>query len=451
MGYAVLNSIPGSRLAQASGSLLAGIWVGELIGIVHPVAWLAVIVGAALAMFMVIAVARASAHIRLLFGIVITTAVVLAWWQGVPEALLRGFQRSQIFGAFLPSVLFLRATAESSPRIERLRHGLGNLDSVAAQNWTLYGSHVLGAVLNVGAMSVLAPVVTRDAERKERQRLAASSAQGVGTAVMWSPFFVAMGFTSQLVPRVPMWQVMAIGAGLAAIGLALSQAFFTPSLGMRAYLASVAQLRSLAAPMAVVITAVVGASETFGWSGLQSVAFVVPVCSVPYLMSLGASTARKATRQALQSFGRLADELLIVVGATILAVVVAAIPATHSMGTYLTPGFISGFALLAALVFVLVVLGLAGLHPMIGAGILLPVLAAGPFGICHPILVETAVFAWGLSASISMWTLPIVAASINFLVPVRDLFSRRSLLFGVAWGVVGILYLGIVNALCGAR
>ncbi|HSN20683.1 MAG TPA: hypothetical protein VLS49_08395 [Usitatibacter sp.] len=345
-------------------------------------------------------------------------------------------------------MLFLRATAESSPRLERLRHGLGQLDEAAAQNWTLYGSHALGAVLNVGAMSVLAPVVTRGVGEAQRLRLAGSSARGVGTAVMWSPFFVAIGFTSQLVPQVRIWQVMAVGSGLAAIGLALSHLLFTPSLGARAFAASVARLRPLLAPMAAVISAVVGASALFGWSGLQSVSLVVPACCAAYLAVLGARAARDAARRALASFGRLADELLIVVSATMLAVVVAALPSARAVGMELTPGLISGFALMAALVFVLVTLGLAGLHPMIGAGILLPALAAGPFGICHAVLVETAVFAWGLSASISMWTLPIVAASLNFQVPVRELMSRRSLAFGLAWAIAGILYLGAVNALC---
>jgi hypothetical protein len=48
-----------------------------------------------------------------------------------------------------------------------------------------------------------------------------------------------------------------------------------------------------------------------------------------------------------------------------------------------------------------------------------------------------------------MWTLPIVAASLNFQVPVRSLMSRRSLAFGLAWAIAGTLYLGAVNAICG--
>ena len=319
---------------------------------------------------------------RVLFIVIVSAAAALALWGEVPHALLRGFERSQIFGAFLPSVLLLSATVESSPRLDELRTGLGRLDSNAAQNWTLYGSHALGAVLNVGALSILAPVAARGADAAHRTLLASSAARGVGTAVMWSPFFVAIAFTSQLVPRVPVWQVMAVGVGLAVIGLALCHVLYTPGLDRAGFRASVAELRPLVIPVGAIVAAVVAASVAFHWSGLQSVAIVVPVFCLGYLATLGSGAAKRAARRTLDNFARLADELLIIVGATMLGTVVAALPAVHALGASVTPGMISGVALMAALVFVLVGLGQAGLHPMIGNGILLPVIAAGPFGIC---------------------------------------------------------------------
>lgn len=424
-------------------------WIGELAGIVRPLAIVSAITAALLGVFVLIALARASRHIRVLFVVVIGASTAMALASHVPEALAHGYQRSQIFGAFLPSVLFLRATAEESPRLDRLRAGVGSLGTGAAQNWTLYGSHALGAVLSVGAMSVLAPVVARGADRAQRIALASGCARGVGAAVMWSPFFVAMGFASQLVPHVAIGQLMAIGAGLAAIGLAISQRLFTPRLGVAAFRASVANLAPLLLPMAAVIAAVVGASALFALPGLQAVALVVPICCAAYLAYLGMAAVRGAARRTVRSFARLADELLIVIGATILATVVAAMPAARAIGAGISPGMISGFALIAMLVFVLFLLGIAGLHPMIGAGILLPVVAGGPFGIGHAVLVSTAVFAWGLSASISMWSLPIVAASLSFEVPVRSLVTRRTFLFGLAYGLAGVIYLGTVNAIAG--
>jgi hypothetical protein len=450
MGDALLKGVPGDRFAALSALLLCVVWVAELVQILRPLAALSSVASAALSGFLVLACARASSHIRALFLVVMAASAAMAWLNAVPQSLAHGFERSQIFGAFLPSVLLLRATVEASPRLERLRGNLVRLDVAASQNWTLYGSHALGAVLNVGAMSILAPVVARDADATRRKLLASSSARGVGTAVMWSPFFVAIGFTSQLVPQAAIWQVMSVGAGLAAIGLALSHVLFTPTLDRRGFLTSVVQLGPLLAPMALILAAVVAASVTLGLTGLQSVALVVPLFCAAYLAALGNRAACQVAERALSSFARLADELLIVVGATILGTVVAALPAVQELGASVTPGMISGIALMAALVFALVALGLAGLHPMIGVGILLPVLASGAFGIYPAVLVATGVFAWGLSASISMWTLPVVAASTNFGVPVRELLSRRSLLYGFLYAMAGILYLGAVNAALGS-
>src|SRR6185437_13043402 len=292
MGDALLSGAPHAAPgARFSGMLLVAVWIGELARIVHPFAGLALASALALGAFVALAWLRASRHIRALFLAVIAVA------GGVPHALAQGYERSQIFGAFLPSVLFLRATAEESPRIERLRHGLGALAPQAAQNWTLFGSHALGAVLSVGAMSVVAPVVSRGADDARRTGLATSSARGVGAAVMWSPFFVAMGFTSQLVPHVAIGALIAIGAGLGAIGLGLSLAMYTPRLTRAAFVASLAQLKPLLFPMAIVIAAVVGASAAFGLPGLSSVSLVVPLCCLAYLALLGASAARSAARR----------------------------------------------------------------------------------------------------------------------------------------------------------
>jgi hypothetical protein len=170
-----------AALARRASWLLAVVWVAEL-GFLLTGRAAAVVArppSASLA-FVMLAVLRASRHIR----------CCSCWW-ALPRfallladarALLLGFERAQIFGAFLPSVLLLRATVEASPRIDRLRDGVGRLGAAQARNWTLYGAHGLGAVLNVGAMAILAPVVARDAGDDERALLAGCAARGVGTA-----------------------------------------------------------------------------------------------------------------------------------------------------------------------------------------------------------------------------------------------------------------------------
>ncbi len=446
MGDAFLSGRAPAFLEPASAPLLGIVWVAEMVRVFHPSAILGHLAGACLAAYVVLALARSTAHIRGLFLVAVGASLATAWWIGSMAALLAGFAKAQIFGAFLPSVLMLRATVEASPRIALLRGDLGRLGHEARQNWMQYGSHSLGAVLNVGALSVLAPVVAAETDRERRLDLARSSARGVGGAVLWSPFFLSLAFTSQLIPHVPLWQSMGVGVGMAAIGLALSWLLFTPSLGRAGFVASVGRLAPLAMPMLLVIGAVVGSTLAFGLTGLQAVAIVVPALCLGYMATLGAAGARGVVRRTAANFGRLSDELLIVVGATLLGAAVAAMPAVREFGAGMTPDMIAGPALLAAIVVVLLVLGQLGLHPMIGASIVLPVVAAGDFGLCGVVLVAAGVFAWALNASVSIWTLPVAVASGAFGVPAAQMLSRRSLQFAALHAVAGLLYLAAVNA-----
>jgi hypothetical protein len=446
VGHAALSAPGTTRLAQASGWLLLVVWLAELGALVTRVPVLSQLAMAGLAAFVVMALLRASRHIRVLFVLVTGAAVAIAIVLWDASVLVRGFERAQIFGAFLPSVLLLRATVESSPLVTELRSGAGAMSNDQARNFALYGSHTLGAVLNVGAMAILAPLLARDADDERRAALASSAARGVGTAIMWSPFFIAMAFVSQLVPAAPLWQVMLIGAGASAMGLALSYLMFTPQLTAGEFAASIGRLGPLVVPTAVMVGAVVACTVLLGFSGLQAVALVLPVLCGAYLIVRGPAVASGAARRTLKSFGLLADELLIVVGALLLGVSISSIPQVSQLAAGVTPGVIAGAPLLVALVVAFVALGQLGLHPMIGASLLVPVIAAGAFDISPPVLVAAVVFAWGLSASISIWTLPVSVAATAFNVPVARLWTRSSIKFAIVLAAMALVYFATVNA-----
>lgn len=441
MGHAQLSGLSG----RASSWLLLVVWIAELGALAGAGRALSALAASGLALFVAIALLRASRHIVLLFLLIGAAAAGMAWWIGRPQLLLVGFERAQIFGAFFPAVLLLRATAETSPRLAQLQEGVGRLSPEQRRGWTLFGAHGLGAVLNVGAMAVLAPVVARGADESRRQQLAQTAAQGVGTAIMWSPFFVALAFTSQLVPQAPLWQSMLIGAGAGAMGLALSQRMFMPGLGLRDLGRAVSHLRPLLAPTAVMIGCVLACTVLLHFSGLQAVAVVLPVLCGVYLAFRGIDAARRAWNRAFASFGRLADELLIVVGAMLLGSVIGALPAVAALAESMSPSALTGVPLVATMVVLLVALGQVGLHPMVGVSVFVPVFAAGAFGISPPLLVAAAVFAWGLSATVAIWTLPVAVAATSFEVPVSRLYTRRAVAYLLAFGGIGLLYFAVVN------
>lgn len=447
MGHAQLSA----PLARVSAWVLLLVWLAELGALAGGGRIVSGIAAAGLAIFVLFALVRASRHIRMLFALIAGIATLLAFWAGEPGLLARGFERAQIFGAFFPAVLFLRATAEVSPRLPQLQRGVEQLSPVQARGWTLYGAHGLGSVLNVGAMAVLAPVVSRGADDARRLQLAQAAAHGVGSAIMWSPLFIAMAFTSQLVPQAALWQAILIGAGTGALGLLLSHRMFMPDLRVGALVAALGHLRPLWAPIAVMVGGVVACTTLLGFSGLQAVAVVLPALCVVYLAVRGREAARDAWERAFASFGRLADELLIVVGAMLLGAVVGALPPVVALAEGMSPSALTGAPLVVAMVVILVALGQTGLHPMIGVSIFVPVFASGAFGISPPLLVAAAVFAWGLSASVAIWTLPVAVAATSFNVPVARLYSRAAIRYLLLVGVLGLVYLAMINTWLAAR
>ena len=230
------------------------------------------------------------------------------------------------------------------------------------------------------------------------------------------------------------------------IGLALAQFMFAPGISLGELGESVRQFGPLLVPTLVMVGCVIGVTIVFSYSGLQAVALVLPVLCFVYLAARGGDAAAGAARRTLASFGRLADELLIVVGALLLGVAVGALPAVSQWAAGMTPGVLSGAPLLVALVVVFVGLGQFGLHPMIGASLLAPVISAGPFGISPPVLVAALVFAWGLSATISIWTLPVAVAATTFGVPVAQLYTRRALAFAGVLCAGALAWMALVNA-----
>lgn len=453
MGHAELNEgvgrwralVDGRILAALSAGLLLGVWVCE-IGLMlswHPL-WSQVAVGSLVA-FLGLALLRASSHIRILFAVVCAVAGGLALWQHDAAGVMKGLSQAQIFGGFLPSVLLLRATVQLSPHRAHLQDRLGTLSLAQARHWTLMGSHALSAVLNVGAMAVIAPVVTRGADADRRAQLAVCAARGVGASIMWSPIFVAMAFTSSLVPAAPLWQVMGLGAGLALMALVLAQAIFIPGLKASEAMVSFRALWPLVVPMSFLLGGVL-LLTVWGYSGLQAVTLALPALCIPYLWTRGASVAQQAFRATWGHFSRLSDELLIIVGAQVMGVCLAGLPEVQHAAQTVLPSLVSGGLLITLLVVTLVSLGQLGLHPMIGVSLLVPMVSTGQFGIAPIALVGAGVFAWGLSAALAVWTLPVAVAATTFEVPVSRLLTRQGAWWGVLTGACGCAYLAGINA-----
>lgn len=399
---------------------------------------------ACLAGFLACAIPRASLHIRLLAAF---TAAVAGWsiaaggnWNPVRSGLESGL----IFGAFIPTIMLLRSTADESPLLAATRSRMGGWNDGQRELWVQTVSHLLGSFLMIGGYVIARSALPTQMPEARRIRLAQSAVLGLGLAVCWSPFFVSSAVASQLVPSVPAWQLVVLGLGMAALGWTLSWLFFFRGRA-DADMAVVRGCLAFAWPSAVLVTLVIAVSLATGMRNLEAVVLLVPVLCIGYLATRGRPSLRRALGRVPATLSRLSDEVVVITMAMFLGAVVAGSGAAKGMAQ-----LFAGLAglpplLIVAEVALIAAAGYAGVHPMITATLLLPVLAEVNRGVADLVLAYIVVFAWALSSLTAIWTLPVASAATSFDVPVRRLALGRNLRFTLAFGLCGCVALAALN------
>lgn len=400
---------------------------------------------ACLAGFLACAIPRASLHIRLLSAV---TAVIAGWSildAGDWTPVRRGLESGIIFGAFIPTIMLLRATADESPLLAGTRARLDSWSDGQRELWVQAVSHLLGAFLMIGGYVIARSALPPELPEARRIRLAESATLGLGLVGCWSPFFVASAISSQLVPSVPAWQLVALGLAMAALGWLISGVFFFRDVNGAAMAVVLRACAAFALPSAVLVALVIALSLATGLRNLEAVILLVPVLCVGYLAALGWPALRRALGHMPASLSRVSDEVVVITVAMCLGAVVAGSGIGKGLALLL-----AGFAAVPTLlIFAEVALiagaGFAGVHPMISATLLLPVLAEAHRQFADLVVAYVVVFAWALSSLVAIWTLPVASAATNFAVPVRRLALGRNLHFVVVFGICGCLALAALN------
>lgn len=202
-----------------------------------------------LAAFLLCAVPRASLHIRVLFAAGVAAAgwSILAVQDWAP--VLRGLESGIIIGAFFPTILLLRATADQSPLLGRARARIDGWSDTQREFWVQAVSHLLGSFLMIGGYVIARSALPPELPEPKRVRLAESAALGMGLGALWSPFFLASAIASQLVPAVRAWQLVALGLGFARDGLDPVEAHVFPPAGPRRAGGAAARCRDVSAAL----------------------------------------------------------------------------------------------------------------------------------------------------------------------------------------------------------
>jgi hypothetical protein len=297
----------------------------------------------------------------------------------------------------------------------------------------------------IGGYVIARSALPRDLDEERRVRLAESAVRGLGLAVCWSPFFVSSAIASQLVPSIAAWQLVALGLAFAALGWALSAAFFFREVRGPALAAALRGTAAFALPSGFLVALVIALSAATGLRNLEAVVLLVPAVCILYLLRRGRASLRRALARVPPTLARLSDEVIVITMAMCLGAVVAT--ADPGKGVSAAIAGLGGVpsVLIAAEVALIAGAGFAGVHPMITATVLFPLLAEAHRGIADLVLAYVVVFGWMLSSMVAIWTLPVASAATTFAVPVRRLALGRNVPFALAFGACGCLALAALN------
>ncbi len=403
-------------------------------------------VGAVLLVVLIaLALTRASRHIRVLALTLAAGAVALLALGGDAAPLWRGLGTALPYAAFLPTVVILRAAVELSPTVRRIREQVTALEPQGRSAWMMLGSHLTSAIITLGFVSVLRPMLPARLEPAERLELARSGIRGLGMAVTWSPFFVAGAVASQLVPTVPAWRLIGFGLVVGAIGVAVAFVMFHRELRWPELRRAIGQLRALLPPTAAIVGAVVLLASVTGWSSLQSIVVAVPIASAAYILVRGGAEREVIGMRIVSAVGRMGDEVIILTVSAVFGTMVAGhglpdaiVHVIETIGRF-------PFAIIVLEVAVIVALGFVGLHPIVSAAVLIPLSIALELPLAPQVLGHVVTLAWGLSSTIAIWTLPVVVASNLFEVPVRSLSTGPNVRFVLVYGLAGCAALALLN------
>ncbi len=167
-------------------------------------------------------------------------AVFLLVWAGPPEDLgvvSRGLDRALYLAAFILLMGLLREGAVTSPAVLDCGSYVTLQPSRRRFLTVFTGSHLFSVLINLGALSLLAPIIQRGVRHgrdpaapmdeisrvRERRQLSAAL-RGFAWFLVWAPTAVTQAVLPTLIPGIDAGRLIFIGLGLAAVMLLVSWA-----------------------------------------------------------------------------------------------------------------------------------------------------------------------------------------------------------------------------------
>ena len=194
--------------------------------------------------------------------VVIVALIGLLLWSGAAvDEVVRGFDRSLIFAALLPTLAMTRSVARGLSGVLTAQDRIAKLPRAWAGIGLLFGGHAFGYVLNTGSFALMSSIIPDDSPVDDRRAAALATLRGMNTTAFYSPFFVGFAVAYTYFPAVPVWQVFALGGGLAVVGLVVGLLLYARPLSWAGLKAGLGCLAPVIPPMGGAVLLVVIASH----------------------------------------------------------------------------------------------------------------------------------------------------------------------------------------------
>lgn len=173
-----------------------------------------------------------------LYGVaaVLSLLVVLDGTLGL-EVYLEGLQRAGFLASFILLMGLLREAAVTSPAVGTCGHYMTQQPPQRRFIAVFAGSHLFSVLINLGSLSLLAPIIQRGVRRgrgldepldeigrvRERRQLSAAL-RGFAWIMVWAPTAVTQAVLPVLIPGIDPLRLITLGLLMAALMLAVSWA-----------------------------------------------------------------------------------------------------------------------------------------------------------------------------------------------------------------------------------
>lgn len=427
--------------------LLFLLWFTALVRIFWPYPALVAASGALLILYVVVSFARIRRQLQILCLLLGLAAIGLAAWLDGWVPLWRGVETAVVFSAFFGTLTLLRATADLRPEIARARTLVEPLAANERLSGLLVGTNILGTALVVGVMAIFAPIVGQNAPYETRKAAAEACQRGMCLACLWSPFWLAMAISTEHLPAVPLWQIMALGICLSALGLVVAQLMYTPDVGLPGLWRALRAFSPVVPPVALASAAVIGLKAVTPLTTLQCLVVSIPVICLLSLAFQGRDHLTKAASQAAGSVGLVRGEIALLSVAFALGEVLEMALQAGGVGDRITDLAPPPSVVIAIVVMGMTLLGLAGIHQVVSVTVMLVLFSTLPLGVSDLALMQAGLLGWAFSSMTGLSAVSVASASTMFKVPLERVAYGPNIRFVAIYGIIGILVIAGVNRL----